>query len=258
MNKILLGIPLFFICSLNSFCQELNGIYGLTYAQSDEANATYLSFNKGSFIYFELGSSTTVVDGANELKVIGTGKYNFKNNLITLNFKTDTTLISPYIYDSVAIFFSSRINQKAINIVVEYNNLSSNIDNASLRIETASNEYVRTIKNNSQETISLPHGTIIKAITISLISMPLKYLPFDINYNNLKYSVFAKDKKSPIKIVNNQILKFEITKYIGKDSIYIFGKRQFLRKVDKKELEYLNNLGNGEEPRLNKILNYRF
>ena len=70
----------------------------------------------------------------------------------------------------------------------------------------------------------------------------------------MKYIFFAEDDKSAIKIVEDQILEFDIKKTTI-DS-YIFGKNQYLKKVDSKQLEFLKKLSLQDEKRLFNLINY--
>ena len=257
MKKWLL---VFFLWSMNNcsaYCQTLSGIYEFSCSKLNGYNAMYINFSKTDFIYFSLGSSIHKIDAYDELKEIATGKYSLTNNKIILNFKTDSTYISPYIYDSVVMFFSSKKNQNTINIAVEFNTSFPKFSPASLIIETASKEYVEKINFGVSKVVALPQGTIIKSIKIAAIGTPAKYLPFDLNYNNLKYTFFAEDDKSAIEIVADQTLEFDIKKSTV-NALYIFGKSQYLKKVDSKQLDYLKRLSIQKEPRLIKALNYPF
>ena len=63
------------------------------------------------------------------------------------------------------------------------------------------------MRGNTVSELAVP--TTIK---ISSLELPIKYLPFDLNFNTLKYTFFAFDRKSQLKTVKNQKMEFKIKK----------------------------------------------
>ena len=255
MQKIFLITNSLLLFSLNIFCQELCGIYRFSYPELEHENVLYINFKGNNFVGFSLGSNTKVLDGTNELKEVGNGKYSFDKDNIILDFKTDTTTILPYIYDSISVSYSSKENQLDIKLSVIFNSFLTKFEQASIIIETPLKEYVEILTRNIKKIITLPQGSIIKSIKLAAIGMPLKHLPFDVNFNSIDYVFFAIDNKAAIINLKDQILSLKIKENHG-EVFYNFGHNRFLKKIDDKELEFLNNLSKGDEPRLKILLNY--
>ena len=258
MQKSFLISSLLVFLSLSLFSQELSGIYRFSHPELDQGNLVYIKFGKNNFVCFSLGSNTKVIDGVNELKEIGTGKYSFAKDNLILDFKTDSTIILPYSYDSVSVSFSSKENQLDIKVSIEFKSVLTKFELASLIVETPLKEYHELINRDLKKVITLPRGSIIKSIKLAAVGMPLKYLPFDVNFNTIDYVFFAKDHRSAINIFKNQLLTVKIDKKTD-NSVYSFGhSRLFLVKINVLESEFLQRLSKGEEPRLIKLLNYSF
>lgn len=254
--KIFKFLLLFFLSNIQtSYSQDLKGLYKLYDISLDETYPLYINFNKNNFVCFSLGSSIKILGGSDELKWIGTGNYKFKEDKIILEFKTDSNFIIPINEDSILVAYNSTKNQNGIKIYITFNNLVSTHSYAVLIIETAKKEYTEIIKPGVQKIITIEEREIIKSIKISAIEMPFKYLPFDLNFNTMKYTFFAIDKKSQVKTIKNQTMEFIIKKN-SSDSLYRLENKCFLKKVDNKELEFLKLLSTEKEIRLKEILNY--
>ncbi len=253
MKKIFL--VLFILFSKSSFSQQLNGLYRFSFSLFDDANLSYILFHKDEFVYFSLGSSTKVLDGTDELKKFGAGKYFFKANKFKLNFNTDSSIVTMNVYDSLATTFFSVPSQRNKKVSAQFSNTINDNPTGTLIIETTKKDYSLNLSSNKISIIQIPEKAIIKAIGLAIAGVPYKTLPFSNSFNNLNYTYYTKDDKEAIKIVSNQNCEFEIKKSIRIDS-YRFGRGKALTKVDKKELDFLINITSKKELRLPFFLNY--
>lgn len=258
MKQLLSYFILLLFLNQITYAQFLpDGIYSLSNPLSDNLEKKYLKIHKQNFIYFSLGSSVDVIDGADELKEIGTGKYILANFRIRLNFTLDSFLILPYVFDSVIASFSSIPSQTNVSICVEFNNMLSKYKSASLIVQSATNEYTFELLSSIPKTIHLPSGIIIKSLRIAAINVPLKNIPFDVNFNNLKYVYFARDKQSGLKIINSGVFYFQLRNAVNKNKPSLKGKWT-LKILDKGEMSFLKITAVEKDTRLAKILNFEF
>ena len=255
MYKIATFLILLTTLNVNLFSQQLEGIYKLYSSKLDEIYPLYLNFKKNKFISFNLGSSIGMLDSNDELKWVGAGNYSTSKNKFIFEFKTDSNFIQPFSRDSILITYNSSKNLKGIKIDITFNNFVSNYNNATLIVETATKEYSSSLTIGVSKNITLKEGEILKAIKISAIDMPTKYLPFDLSFNSLSYIFFAYDSQSQIKTIKNQKIEFNIKSIIS-DTLYKLESKSFLKKIDRKELEFLKHLSAGKEVRLTPLLNF--